>query len=479
MSRGRVRAGLAALALALAGCAVAPGPTPAGPTPGATVASSASPGTPSAMPSPTAAASGPRWTVETLSENDPTRPVHLQWPVVPGATTLNALLADEMTTRHAAFLADAVPADEAPPELRGTWETVLDAPAWVGVRLAVYEFAGASGSESTTVVYGERTAGRSLRSAELIAPTAHDAAATAIVDALRAEGRGVLEELVGAPSVREALLRDLTFGPRGELVARIDEGTVLPFSDGVVQATVPAAAADGMLSEEGWAVREAVTGIVASPAPTATPDAPAAAGPAASVDCAQARCVALTFDDGPGRLTGRLLDDLAAADVPATFFVLGTSVRVAPDVVRRMVAEGHEVGNHTYDHLQLTKLGAEQQRAQVARTASVLADAGVTATVFRPPYGSHDATTREVVGLPVILWDVDTLDWKTRSTEATVASAVGDARAGSIVLMHDIHEPTVAAVPAIVAGLREKGFTLVTVSQLLGETAPGSVHSRR
>ena len=103
----------------------------------------------------------------------------------------------------------------------------------------------------------------------------------------------------------------------------------------------------------------------------------------------------------------------------------------------------------------------------------------MTPTVFRPPYGSYNATTRKVVGAPMILWDVDTLDWKTRSTDATVASAVGDARAGSIVLMHDIHAPTLDAVPRVVAGLRERGFTLVTVSQLLGPQEPGSVSSRR
>ena len=103
----------------------------------------------------------------------------------------------------------------------------------------------------------------------------------------------------------------------------------------------------------------------------------------------------------------------------------------------------------------------------------------MTPTVFRPPYGSYDKVTRTVVGQPIILWDVDTLDWKTRSADATVAAAVGGAKAGSIVLMHDIHAPTVDAVPRIVAGLRERGFTLVTVSQLLGPREPGSVSSRR
>ena len=465
---------LGVLALALTGCAV----TPPGPTAGPTAPATSPSVSATAAPSPSAiAVEVPRWTVETLSRNDPTRPVHVQWPVVPGATTLTALLAEESAASEAAFLANTTPSDVAPPELRGTWETVLDGPAWVGVRLSLYEFAGASGNESSAVYYGERTAGQALHARDLIAPSARHAAADALVSTLRAEGREVLEELVTNAEVRDRLLQDLSFSPRGELVARIPEGTVLSFSDGVVTATLAPSVVEGLLSEQGWAVREDVTGLVASP--SATPVTSVKPAPAASVDCTVAQCVALTFDDGPGRHTARLLDDLDSLDAPATFFMLGASVRVAPDLVRRMAAEGHEVGNHTYDHRQLTKLGPDRQRAQVERAQAAIAGAGVRATVFRPPYGSYDATTREVAGLPIILWDVDTLDWKHRSTEQTTSIALRDARAGSIVLMHDIHASTVDAVPGVVAGLRERGFTLVTVSQLLGDAAPGSVHRRR
>lgn len=417
--------------------------------------------------------------METLSNNDPALPVHLQWPVVPGANALTRQLAADLTAREQRFLAEYEPSPQAPPELQGTWETVLDAPAWVGVRLEVYEFAGASGDLSSTVSYGEKTAGQALRSIDLVAPAARTTAADAVVAALRAEGHEVLEELLPNPDAQARLFDDLVFSPRGELVVRLGEGVLLAHSEGVVEAVVPPSVVEGILSEQGRLVRDAVVGLTGPVTPSATSAAPVEPPPAASVDCAAAQCVALTFDDGPGRDTGRLLDDLARAEAPATFFVLGSSVRVQPGLVRRMAAEGHEVGTHTLSHRQLNRLGEAGQRAEVRGGVEALEAAGVSPTVFRPPYGSYNDATRAVVGLPIILWDVDTLDWKTRSTDATVAAALGGAKAGSIVLMHDIHAPTVDAVPRIVSGLRERGFTLVTVSQLLGTQEPGSVHSRR
>lgn len=476
MRRPGALAAALVLALALSGCAVVPPGTPA-PTPAVTTPPGLAP-TVSPTASPTASPVRPSWGVETLSHNDPALPVHVQWPVVPGAPHLTRMLAEDLTAREQRFLAGSVPNTEAPPELRGTWETVLDAPAWVGVRVELYEFTGASGELSTQVLYGEKMGGQGLRSIDLIAPGARQTAADAVIAALRAEGHEVLDELAVSSDARVRLFDDLVFGPRGELEVRVGEGVMLPSSAGVVEVTLAPSATDAVLSEQGVDVRDAAVGLTgpASPTPVAEVAPPA---PAASVDCAAVECVALTFDDGPGRHTGRLLDDLAQAGVPATFFLLGTSARAQPDLVRRMVAGGHEVGNHTLSHQQLTKLGADAQAAEVRGGAEAIAAAGATPTVFRPPYGSHDATTHAEAGLPIVLWDVDTLDWRTRSTEATVRSAVGNARAGSIVLLHDIHEPTVDAVPAIVTGLRERGFTLVTVSQLLGAKEPGSVSRRR
>lgn len=218
-----------------------------------------------------------------------------------------------------------------------------------------------------------------------------------------------------------------------------------------------------------------------APATSAAPGESAAPlGAQGSVDCAKMSCVALTFDDGPGKDTARLLDMLKREDAVATFFVLGQSAKVHPKVVKRIAAEGHEVGSHTYSHKQLTKLDVAGQKQEIDRGNEQIKAAGVTPTLFRPPYGAYNATTKAEAGLPIIMWDVDTMDWKTRSTEKTIQEVERSTKAGSIVLMHDIHSPTVDAVPTIIKKLRAKGFTLVTVSDLLGAKAkPGAVLNRR
>lgn len=454
--------------MALAGC----GAPVATPTPVPPVV----PVTPTASSSPAA----PLWAVDQFTNDDPRLPVHGQWPVVPGAPGLTRALGAEVRERADRFLADSTPMAFASPELQSTWEVLLETPSWVGVRLSFYEFSGASGYQSSSVRFGERTGGRTIAARELIAPAARQRAADLVVAAIEDAGYTVLDDLVSDSSARDSLLEDLHFTPHGELVVRVGEGVILASSDGVVDVTLKAADVAGLLSEVGFLVRDASTSVVPSPTPSASASAAPVPVPArAAVDCVRVACVALTFDDGPGADTGRLLDLLAERQVPATFFLLGTSVRVHPDLVVRMASEGHEVGNHTWSHKQLTKLSEAQQREEIARDQAAIGALGVRATVFRPPYGSQDAVTRKVAGLPVILWDVDTLDWKTRDAAATVAAVQKDARAGSIILMHDIHASSVDAVPGVIDALRAKGLTPVTVSQLIGDPQAGRAYSRR
>ncbi|MFC7732272.1 polysaccharide deacetylase family protein [Actinomadura keratinilytica] len=181
------------------------------------------------------------------------------------------------------------------------------------------------------------------------------------------------------------------------------------------------------------------------------------------------KCVALTFDDGPGAYTGLLLDRLRAARVHATFFLLGQNVAGHRDLVRRMVEEGHEVGNHSWSHPDLTTLPTWEVRAQVRRTQQAVQDVtGVAPALFRPPYGAVDERVANAVDMPLILWSVDTLDWLHRDVRRNITAGVREPRRGGIVLFHDIHRPTVAAVPSVLEGLRERGFTFVTVSELFG-----------
>lgn len=199
------------------------------------------------------------------------------------------------------------------------------------------------------------------------------------------------------------------------------------------------------------------------------------------IDCARAKCVALTFDDGPVPGTNTVLDMLAAEGVPATFFVLGSQVPRHPHIIARMVAEGHVVGNHTWLHPSLPQLTRKEVRSQVRRTAQALVEAGAPEPVlFRPPYGAMSDMVRAelgALGYATILWDVDTLDWEVRDTDQIVKNALKDARDGGIILLHDIHQTTIDAVPEIIRQLHEEGFTLVTVPELLGgEVTIGKVY---
>lgn len=183
--------------------------------------------------------------------------------------------------------------------------------------------------------------------------------------------------------------------------------------------------------------------------------------------------IAMTFDDGPHpRNTPRLLDILRARNVKATFYVIGRSVDLYPQVVRRTVAEGHEIGNHTYTHRLLSKLGNTEVRKDLSRCRdAVQRAAGVQMRTMRPPYGGLLQRQRQLIhsefGYPTILWSVDPLDWKRPGPRVVTSRILKATTAGGIVLAHDLHAPTVDAMPATIDGLLKRGFKFVTVSQLI------------
>lgn len=176
--------------------------------------------------------------------------------------------------------------------------------------------------------------------------------------------------------------------------------------------------------------------------------------------------IALTFDDGPGPETDRLLDVLEENDAHATFFMTGGNASARPETVQRMLALGCELGNHTWNHPQLTKLDVSGIQNEVGSTNSAIASAcGSPATVLRPPYGDYNSSVLSAAGMPAILWSVDTLDWKTKSKVQTVESIMS-AKDGDIVLMHDIHTWSIDAAIEAIPKLIEAGYQLVTVSEM-------------
>ena len=179
--------------------------------------------------------------------------------------------------------------------------------------------------------------------------------------------------------------------------------------------------------------------------------------------------VALTFDDGPrANTTTRLLDGLALREVPATFFLVGEFIPENEPLIRRMAAEGHQVGVHSYSHIRITDLSKEDFDAEVARTRQELTSIlGEGDYWLRPPYGIIDDSVLKRAESPVVLWSLDTLDWEDQNADRIVNQVVWQAKDGDIILFHDIYDSSVDAALRIIDALTERGYCFATVEQLL------------
>lgn len=226
-----------------------------------------------------------------------------------------------------------------------------------------------------------------------------------------------------------------------------------------------------------------------SEAPAAAPstDAPATPAPAPVAapkitysDChVDGQYIAMTFDDGPHKTnTPRLLDMLKARHIHATFFLVGENVVENQEIVKRILAEGHEIGNHSWSHPNFMTMNDTSVRDQLQKTQDAITKAcgGMTPKLMRPPYGAF--TTRQKNwahgewGFTVVLWDVDPEDWKYRNAEHVKREILKAAVSGSIVLSHDIHKTTVDAMPEVLDTLIARGFKFVTVSELISMDRP-------
>ena len=189
--------------------------------------------------------------------------------------------------------------------------------------------------------------------------------------------------------------------------------------------------------------------------------------------------VALTFDDGPSpRCTPQLLDGLKARDVRATFFVVGCQVEKDPDIVVRMAAEGHQVGNHSYDHKELGKLSVREAAEDMEKNDVLLRRLlGAGDYWVRPPYGLLSESERQALAVPVIGWSLDTEDWKSKNAEKILDILYRQVSDGDIILLHDRYLNSVSAALQAIDHLQQQGYRFVTVSELLAlrgiEAAPG------
>lgn len=177
--------------------------------------------------------------------------------------------------------------------------------------------------------------------------------------------------------------------------------------------------------------------------------------------------IALTFDDGPSKYTAEILEVLKENNSKATFFVLGSEVNKYKDILNQMIEEGNEIGNHTYNHKDLTTVTDEELYKQIKGTDDLIYNAsGYTPAIMRPPYGTSDDELNKKIPKPVIKWSIDTRDWESRNVEMITDTIFKNVKDGDIILMHDLYDSTAEAAKIVIPKLIEKGYQLVTISEL-------------
>ncbi len=436
---------------------------------------------------------------------------HISYPVFADASRLNAALRASLSR-----LGTGEPAAD---EVNVGWRLTAVTDDVIGVRLLVGERRGDRWTTTYRTVWYDRRTATVHDSAGLLRDRAALAALAGLVKATAAAQGEDIDPAAIEPD--PTLFASMAFNFSGDLVVEFGDGLVAPRLMGRMAVAVPAGDAGPLLSEFGRraqaaareaaraaremaqevqeAAREAAQAAREAVWPPADgqrepPSPPAAGTHGPPVDCGKADCLALTFDDGPGAATGRLLDTLAKHGAHATFFTVGENVAARPDLVDRMRAEGHLVGNHTWSHRDLTALPQDKVTAQLSRCQRAVAGAtGATPAMMRAPYGAADGKVSAAargLGLAIVGWDVDPHD-ETKRDPAAIARAVieqvgrlakggtpGDARRGAIVLLHDTNAATVAAMPRVLSELGERGYTFVTVPELYGSVrlSPGRTY---
>jgi peptidoglycan N-acetylglucosamine deacetylase A, putative len=294
----------------------------------------------------------------------------------------------------------------------------------------------------------------------IVAAARHDVAQTI---KQRQQPEANLDEMI----TKEALSNFTITDDGNTLAWPIGQASLLPSAYGEMTIKVPIAAVAKYLQNP---TARKLANIPKPPEPKPAPAAPTPVNPG--------KVIALTFDDGPGPYTAHLLDILDQYGAKATFFLIGSKVSGQASVVRSIQARGHQLGNHSWSHPELPKLSVNQIAGEIDRTNEAIRQAtGVKPTILRPPYGAVNGAVLEQLrarGMSSILWSVDTRDWADRNSQIVCSRAVAGARPGAIILMHDIHQTSVNAVPCILSSLKQQGYSFVTVQGLLGNMAPGA-----
>ena len=259
---------------------------------------------------------------------------------------------------------------------------------------------------------------------------------------------------------KEALSNFIITNNGNSLAWPLGQASLLPSSYGELTITVPISSVSKYLQNPTARKFANIPKPAEKPKPT----------PAAPTPTVANKTIALTFDDGPGPYTEKLLDILDKYDAKATFFLIGSKVSARANTLRRMQSRGHQLGNHSWSHPELPKLSVDQIAGEIDRTNEAIRQAtGVKPSILRPPYGAVNGVVLEQLRLrnmSSILWSVDTRDWADRNSQIVCSRAVAGARPGAVILMHDIHQTSVNAVPCILSSLKQQGYSFVTIQRL-------------
>ncbi|MGI5268619.1 polysaccharide deacetylase family protein [Nonomuraea sp. CA-218870] len=434
----------------------------------------------------------PGLTPRTLSGDDAlTRRAHLSHPELSGAEPLSERLREDARRRLSEFRESAAGQQPSPDltspeltplELNVDWQLVAAGEA-IGVRLRAGRSHGSGWEYATTTLWYDTRARRAVDSTGLLngGPALREVAHL-VAAGLRDRGPEVdRDQVIPDPDRFDSM----AFNRDGDLVVEFDECEIAPCSLGRLAEAVPAGRVWPLLSDTGRRAQQTARlhgqrVAVKEPQASSSPAPAAASNRAGTVDCTKARCVALTFGGGPGPETGRLLDTLREAGARATFFAVGGNAAAAPELLRRMSAEGHLVGNHSYEHRDLARLPSSKIADSLTRTQDVVTAAiGRRPTLVRAPYGSVGPELRTVareLGLSLVDADVESSDWRDLDAGEISDRVVNRTHPGAIVRLHDTRSTTVSAVPDILERLAGKGYTFVTVPELYGAAGMQAGH---
>ncbi|MFF5979521.1 polysaccharide deacetylase family protein [Streptomyces olindensis] len=421
------------------------------------------------------------------SSTDRSCPWATSYPAVPGADKMTAAMKRDVEGRLAVFLGTDIGGPPScggsagadgskAPELNVSFSFLVASGDVLGVRLATVDRTSNADGVDTRAYWYDGAVKKYRPSPGLIADGSRDAFVSALKKRLeRREGvtPDTVEASLGDRENRDAYLDDMAFTSDGDLKVDFDRGTVGVPPAGRISVNLPKATVTPWLSDFGSRAQKQTTDpdntLDLGAAHTSAPTVAAQPDPGEdTTDCSKAKCIALTFDDGPAvPETGTLLKYLAQHKARATFFVVGQNVATHPDIVRAEMKSGHEIANHSWNHPVLTNLTPAQVRSQLQRTNAAIKDAtGQEPTLFRPPYGAIDDKVKGATSLSPVLWDMDTLDWKSHDPAKVAQTVVSQAEPNDVVLIHDIHPTSVAAVPEILRTLTARGYHFVTVSHL-------------